>query len=591
MSDPTPNYLPPLVVYRRLLSYAAPHWRVFVGAVIGMIMCAAVDTGFLALMKPLLDVSFVGKDMESTRWIPLIIIGMFLARGIGGFMSTYGMAWIGRRVVTDLRGEVFNHLLKLPVRFYDRSSSGQLISRLTYHVEQVADATTTSLTAIIREGLTLIGLLCWMLYLNWKLSLFCFVLGPIIALIASYVSRRFRKISHRIQESVGSVTQAAEESIGSQRVVKVYNGQDYEAAEFKRINEHNRFLSLKVKATAASSSAVVMFIAAFAVAAIVYFATQPEMLATITAGTFVSFLGAMIGLMNPIKALSGVNEKMQRAVVAGQDIFNLLAEPAEADGGTRELTRATGRIEFNDVRFRYREELGDALRGVSVTIEPGQTVAFVGRSGSGKSTLLALLPRFYDVDDGTILLDGHDLREYPIVSLRNQIALVDQQVRLFNASIADNITYGMPTQPSREKIIEAAKSAYAWDFIEKLPQGLDTFIGQNGVMLSGGQRQRIAIARALLKDAPILILDEATSALDTESERYIQAALEKLVIGRTTLVIAHRLSTVQSADKIVVMQDGRIAESGKHAELLEKGGIYAALYRMQFEEDASKNLA
>ena len=591
MSDSTPNYLPPLVVYRRLLHYAAPHWRVFVGAVIGMIMCAAVDTGFLALMKPLLDVSFVGKDLESTRWIPLIIVGMFLARGVGGFMSTYGMAWIGRRVVTDLRGEVFNHLLKLPVRFYDRSSSGQLISRLTYHVEQVADATTTSLTAIIREGLTLVGLLCWMLYLNWKLSLFCFVLGPIIAMIAGYVSRRFRKISHRIQESVGSVTQAAEESIGSQRVVKVYNGQDYEAAEFKRINEHNRFLSLKVKATAAGSSAVVMFIAAFAVAAIVYFATQPAMLATITAGTFVSFLGAMIGLMNPIKALSGVNEKMQRAVVAGQDIFHLLAEPAEADGGTRQLTRAVGQIEFNDVRFRYREELGDALRGVSVKVEPGQTVAFVGRSGSGKSTLLALLPRFYDVDSGTILLDGHDLRDYPITGLRNQIALVDQQVRLFNASIADNIAYGMPSLPSREKITAAAKSAYAWDFIEKLPQGLDTLIGQNGVMLSGGQRQRIAIARALLKDAPILILDEATSALDTESERYIQAALEKLVIGRTTLVIAHRLSTVQSADKIVVMQDGRIAESGKHAELLEKGGIYSALYRMQFEEDASKKLA
>ncbi|MES2490589.1 MAG: lipid A export permease/ATP-binding protein MsbA [Pseudomonadota bacterium] len=591
MSDSAPNYLPPLVVYRRLLGYAAPHWRVFILAVLGMVMCAAVDTGFLALMKPLLDVSFVGKDIESTRWIPPIIIGMFLARGLGGFMSTYGMAWIGRRVVTDLRGEVFNHLLKLPVRFYDQSSSGQLISRLTYHVEQVADATTTSLTAIIREGLTLIGLLSWMLYLNWELSLFCFVLGPIIAMITGYVSRRFRKISHRIQESVGSVTQAAEESIGSQRVVKVYNGQDFEAAEFKRINEHNRFLSLKVKATAAGSSAVVMFIAAFAVAAIVYFATQPEMLATISAGTFVSFLGAMIGLMNPIKALSGVNEKMQRAVVAGQDIFHLLAEPAEQDGGTRELKRARGQIEFKDVRFRYREELGDALRGVSVTVEPGQTVAFVGRSGSGKSTLLALLPRFYDVDGGVILLDGHDLREYPITGLRNQIALVDQQVRLFNASIADNIAYGMAEMPSREKIIEAAKSAYAWDFIEKLPEGLDTHIGQNGLMLSGGQRQRIAIARALLKDAPILILDEATSALDTESERYIQAALEKLVIGRTTLVIAHRLSTVQSADKIVVMQDGRIAESGRHAELLEKGGIYAALYRMQFEEDASKNLA
>ena len=316
-------------------------------------------------------------------------------------------------------------------------------------VEQVAEATTTALTAIIREGLTLAGLLCWMLYLNWKLSLFCFVLGPFIAMIAGYVSRRFRKISHRIQESVGSVTQAAEESISAQRVIKVYNGQDYEAAEFKRINEHNRFLSLKVKATAASSSALVMFIAAFAVAAIVYFATQPKMLETITAGTFVSFLGAMIGLMNPIKALSGVNEKMQRAVVAGQDIFHLLAEPAEPEGGSLQIQRARGQIEFRDLRFRYREELGDALRGISVTVEPGQTVAFVGKSGSGKSTLLALLPRFYDPDQGGIFLDGHDLRQYAVTSLRAQIALVDQQVRLFHSSIAENIAYGMTPPPPR----------------------------------------------------------------------------------------------------------------------------------------------
>lgn len=581
----------PLAVYRRLIGYAIPHWRIFIVAVIGMIMCAAVDTGFLALMKPLLDVTFVGKNLEATRWIPLIIIGLFVARGIGGFMSSYGMAWIGRRVVTDLRGEIFNHLLKLPVRFYDRSSSGQLISRLTYNVEQVADATTGSLTAVIREGLTLVGLLGWMLYLNWKLSLFCFVLGPIMAVIVRYVSHRFRKISHRIQESVGSVTQAAEETISAQRVVKIYNGQAYEAAEFKRINEHNRFLSLKVTATSSGSSSLIMFIAAFAVAAIIFYATQPKMLATISPGTFVSFLAAMLGLMNPIKALSGVNERLQRAVVAGQDIFRLLAETPEPTGGTRELVQARGQIEFRDVSFRYRDDLGDALRGVSVTIQPGQTVAFVGKSGSGKSTLLALLPRFYDVDGGMILLDGHDVREYPTERLRQQIALVDQQVRLFNASIAENIAYGMADLPPREKLIEAAKAAYAWEFIEKLPQGLDTQIGQNGANLSGGQRQRIAIARALLKDAPILILDEGTSALDTESERYIQAALEKFSVGRTTLVIAHRLSTVQRADKIVVMHEGRIAESGKHAELLEKNGIYAALYRMQFEDDAVPALA
>lgn len=580
-----------MAVYRRLVGYALPHWRIFLLAVLGMVMFAAADTGFLALIKPLLDESFVKRDPDWIRWIPVYVVGLYMMRGAAGFMSTYGMSWVGRRVVTDLRGEVFNHLLRLPARFYDQSSSGKLISRLTYNVEQVADATTSTLTTVIRDGLTVVGLLGWMFYLNWELTLFCFVVGPVVALITRYVTRRFRRISERIQESIGNVTQAAEEAINAQRVVKINNGQTLEQEDFRRINEHNRFLAMKVVATSAGSAAVIQIIAAWAVASVIYFATQPGMLTKITPGTFVSFLGAMLALMQPIKNLTGVNEKIQRAVVAGQDIFRLLAEPVELPGGTRALTRARGQIEFRDVRFRYREELGEALQGVNVEIKPGQTVAFVGKSGSGKSTLLALLPRFYDVESGSILLDGHDIRDYPLSALRSQIALVDQQVRLFNATVAENIAYGLNPMPTRERIVEAAKFAYAWEFIEKLPQGFDTQIGQNGVMLSGGQRQRIAIARALLKDAPILILDEATSALDTESERYIQAALEKLVVGRTTLVIAHRLSTIQRADCIMVMHEGRIAESGHHAELLEKNGIYAALYRMQFEDDVVPELA
>jgi subfamily B ATP-binding cassette protein MsbA len=591
MTDTQHSGYTPLAVYRRLIGYAMPHWKIFLAALLGMALFAATNTAFMALVKPLLDKSFVSKSMEFSRTIPLAIVGLFILRGIAGFMSTYSMSWVGRRVVADLRGQVFNHLLRMPARYFDQNSSGQMVARLTYNVEQVAEATTTSLTTVFRDGLTMVGLLGWMFYVSWQLTMFCVVIGPLIALIVRYVSRRFRMISQRIQRSVGDVTQAAEETIGAQRVVKIHNGQSYEAGQFRRINEHNRFLAMKVVATSAGSAALIQFIAAWAVASIIYFATQPDMLAKISPGTFVSFMGAMLGLMNPIKNLGNVNERMQRAVVAGADIFELLSQPVEPAGGDRPLTRARGQIEYRNVSFRYRDELPDALREVSLTIQPGQTVAFVGKSGSGKSTLLTLLPRFYDASSGSILLDGHDSREYPLARLRDQIALVDQQVRLFDATVAQNIAYGLDPMPAPERIIEAAKSAYAWDFIEKLPQGLDTPLGQNGVMLSGGQRQRIAIARALLRDAPILILDEATSALDTESERYIQAALEKLVVGRTTLVIAHRLSTVQHADVIVVMQDGSIVESGTHAALLDRNGAYAALYHLQFEEQASEKVA
>ncbi|NGY06823.1 lipid A export permease/ATP-binding protein MsbA [Solimonas terrae] len=573
--------------YRRLLGYSLPHWRVMVIALIATAMLAGVDTGFAALIKPLLDRAFVEQNQTYIHWIPIYIVGLFLLRALSSFVSIYGMAWVARRVVKDMRGRVFNKLLDLPSRFYDRINSAELVSRLTYYVEQIAEATTTVLTSTLSDSLRIVFYIGYMFYLNWRLTAFTFVVMPLIALIIAYVTRRFRRISVRIQDSVTNVTEAVDEAVLGQRIVKIYNGQAFERDHFARVNEDNRWLSMKVVATRAGSGALIQFIAAWAVAAIVYFATQPSMLAQMTPGTFAAFMLAMLSLLQPIKSMGGVNEKLQRGITAGMGLFELLDEPTEVSGGTRSLQRASGAIEFRDLRFRYASQDRDALRGVSLEIKAGQTVAFVGKSGSGKSTLLAMLPRFYDADAGAVLVDGHDVREYPLAALRDQIALVDQQVRLFNASVAENIAYGLQPTPDEARIVEVAKLAHAWEFIEKMPDGLQTPIGQNGAKLSGGQRQRLAIARALLKNAPILILDEATSALDTESERMIQSALERLVEGRTTLVIAHRLSTIQHADCIVVMEDGEIAETGTHETLLAADGLYAALYRMQFDDEAA----
>lgn len=587
MSATTDAIRKPWPTYRRLLGYSLPHWRVMVLASLATAAFAGVDASFAALVKPLLDKAFVEQNPAYIRGIPLAIVGLFLVRGISWFISSYGMSWVARRVVKDVRGQLFDKLLRLPVRYYDQVNSSQLIARLTYHVEQLADAASTVLTNVLKDSLSIAFYIALMTWLNWKLTMFVFVVAPFIALIVRYVSRRFRKISARIQQSVGDVTEAADEAISGQRVVKVYNGQAFESRHFEKVNESNRWLAMKIVATRSGSSALIQFIAAWAVAAIVYFATQPSMLAEMTAGTFAAFMLAMMSLMQPMKNMGTVNERLQRGVSAAAEIFGMLDQDPETEEGGLALERARGALEFDSVRFSYRTDLPDALKGVSLKIEPGQTVAFVGRSGSGKTTLLSLLPRFYDVEQGCIRLDGHDLREYRLRDLRAQIALVDQQVRLFSTSVAENIAYGMEPMPDEARIIDAAKRAHAWEFIEKLPQGLQTQIGENGATLSGGQRQRIAIARALLKDAPVLILDEATSALDTESERLIQAALERLVEGRTTLIIAHRLSTIQHADLIVAMQDGRIIEAGRHDELLARDGLYAALHRMQFDEQAA----
>lgn len=577
----------PRAVYLRLLRYATPYWRHFLVGIVGMALFAVSDTTLIWLMKPLLNGTFINKDPFVIRWTPVALVFLFMVRGIAGYVSTYGMSWVGRQVIKSMRGELFEHILGLPTGFYDRMASGQLITLLTYHVEQVANSSTTTVTTMVRDGLTVVGLMGLMFYTSWRLTLFAVVVGPLIAYLVREVSRRFRRYSSRIQDSMGDVTHVAEEAIIGHRVVKTFNGQPSERAHFEDVNERNRRLNMKLVITRAASVPIIQTIAALAVGAIVYMATTQAMLNRLSAGDFVVFMGAMMGLLNPIKQLTNINAELQRGIAAAGNIFDLLGEPLEDGGGDLRLDRAEGHIRFAHVEFAYPHVGRTVLHDIDLEVKPGQTIAFVGRSGSGKSTLLSLLTRFYDPVRGRILLDGHDVRDYRLHDLRNQVAFVDQNVVLFNDTVARNIAYGAVEDTPEESIINAAKMAYAWDFIEALPQGLHTEVGQNGVMLSGGQRQRLALARALLKNAPILILDEATSALDTESERYIQHALEALMRTRTTLVIAHRLSTVQNADRIVVMDGGQVVEQGRHHELLQRDGHYASLYRMQFEGAAA----
>lgn len=575
----------PSQVYKRLLGYAWRYSTVFILAIIGMAVVAATEAGFAWIMKPMLDGTFVEKDPTIIRWLPAGLLAIFIIRGIGGFVSTYGMSHVGRNIIRDMRRQMFSRLIRLPTAFYDRSSSGQLTSKLIYDVERVATAATNAVTIVVRDTFTILGLMVLMFYTSWKLAIVFVLIGPVITVLVVLVSKRFRRISRRIQASMGNVTQLSQQITEGHRVVKIFGGENSEDQVFSKANEYNRRQNMKLAATRAISVPTSQFLGACGLAVILYVATSKEMLEALTVGTFMSFVAASMLLLAPMKRLTMVQSTVQQGIAAAQSVFSLLDEEAEKDKGEKTIDRSQGKVEFQHVCFEYASAKEAVLKDINFSAEAGQTVAIVGRSGSGKSTLVSLLPRFYDVTDGTILLDDIPVQDIKLDNLREQISLVSQEVTLFNDTVANNIAYGGLSECSEEQIFAAAKAAHALEFIEALPEGFQTVVGDKGILLSGGQRQRIAIARALLKDAPIIILDEATSALDNESERYIQDALSGLMKNRTTLVIAHRLSTVENADTILVLRDGKIVESGRHAELLAAGKDYAALYQMQFDDE------
>jgi subfamily B ATP-binding cassette protein MsbA len=578
--------LPPLSAsglktYLRLLGYARPHWAMFLLGVLGMVLYAAVDTGFAVLVKKFLDGAFVERDPRMLVYVPAGIIVLFLVRGIGDYLSVYAPGWVGRQVIKALRGDVFARYLRLPVSYFDRNGVAQLLSRLTYNIELVAEAATNAVTFIIRDTLTIIGLIGYLVYLNWKLTLFALAVAPLIIGLIRATSTLFRRYSTRIQSSMGDVTRVAKESLESQRMIKVFNAEAQQAETFEEVNEHNRASFMKLITVKAVSNPVVQMIAAAGLAAVMYMAIRDVLDRGLTIGEFTSFLTALLLVTAPLRRLVSVVGPLQQGIAAGESVFEVLDAAAEDPGGDVALDRARGEIEFRDVTFTYDADKGQVLSGISVRVAPGETVAIVGRSGSGKSTLVSLLPRFHDPDSGAVLLDGVDIRTYRLPDLRNQLALVSQDVMLVDDSIRNNISFSAPGASAAD-VERAARAAHVLEFAAELPEGLDTVIGERGALLSGGQRQRVAIARAILKNAPVLILDEATSALDAESEHLVQTALAGLLEGRTTLVIAHRLTTIERADRIVVMDAGRIVESGTHAELLAAGGVYAALHRMQF---------
>lgn len=572
-------------IYKRLLAYATPYWRVFVITALAMIVFAATDTGFAALMKPMLDGNFIEHDPDTVKLVPLALIALFMFRGLAGFLSRYGMSWIGRRIIQVLRRELFHQLLRLPSQYFDRNPAGRLLSRLTFDVEQVAEAAANAVTILIRDSMTLIFLLAYMFWISGWLTLLFLIIGPVLVVLIRAVSRRFRSISRRIQDSMGELTQFSEEVIHGQRLIKSFTGEQWQETLFEQVNERNRKLHLKMAAALGASTPIVQFIAACILALVIYLATLESVTREISVGSFVSFIAAMMLLMQPIKRLTNINASVQRGVAAAHSLFGVLDEAVEQDKGKLPLSQARGAIEFRKLSFAYDKAKGDVLRDVSFSVLPGQTIALVGRSGSGKTTLANLLVRFYEPRQGAIYLDGEDIRDYRLADLRRQIAWVGQDVTLFNDSIAHNIAYGRLGEVSDQAVIACAEAAQAMQFIADLPEGINSRIGDRGVLLSGGQRQRVAIARAMLKDAPILVLDEATSALDSESERTVKDALEQLTQNRTSLIIAHRLSTVERADRILVLEQGRIVETGSHAELLATGGVYADLYRLQFKQD------
>ena len=549
---------------------------------LGMLGYALTDTSFAALMKPMLDGSFVEKDKTAIVVVPLLIIGIFIIRGIAGFTSTYYMAWIGWRVIKQLRSDVFAKYLSLPTSFYDNASSGELISRITFNSQKVADAASHSLTVIVRDTLTSIGLFALMFYQSWQLSLCFLIIGPIIGVIVSRVSKQFREISRSIQGSMGAVSHVIQEAVDGSRVIKIFGGQESEVAQFEAVNERNRQFNMRETMVKALNVPIIQFLVAMALAIIVYVASSDIMSDSLSVGSFMSFVTAMLMLFAPMRRLTSLNSQIQKGIAAGESLFATLDLESERDTGSDILQSPIESIEYRDVGLSYRADKPAVLKGISLGIHAGETIAFVGESGSGKTSLVNLLPRLYERDAGDVLINQRTINEYTLASLRGAIAYVSQDVMLFNDTIANNIAYGCQHTIKQSELEAACRAAHADDFIQQMAEGYETLVGENGVMLSGGQRQRVAIARALLKNAPILILDEATSALDTESERKVQQGLDALMQGRTTLVVAHRLSTIEQADRIVVMDKGDIVEVGTHSELLSRASHYSRLHQLQF---------
>lgn len=573
-----------MVVYRRLLRYTAEHWKVFLLGTVGFGLAAMTEGAAVKLFQYI--VAAIEQHNQSAKnLIPLLIIALFIARGAGTFLGTYGLSLVGRSVVFDIRRELFGKLMVLPSHFFHINSPGRIASKLMYDVEQVTGAAIDAVKVIVREGLAVAFLLGVMLQINWRLSLILLIGAPIVGMLMRKASDRLRMLSKRMQNSMGDVNHVVNEAIVGYQVVRTFGGAHYEQSRFEKTSRENLRQGMKMVVTSAVNTPLVQLVMSCVIAIVVWLALRPEIMAGVSAADFVGFIGAAGALAKPVRALTEVNDKIQRGIAASSSVFALLDMEQERDVGTHEAGRVRGEVEFRDVRFAYPDSEGEVLHGISFQVSAGQTVALVGRSGSGKSTLVSLLPRFYDVGSGDIRLDGVPVDQYRLNNLRRQIATVSQKVMLFNDTIAANIAYGETRAVPLAEIEQAARIAHAHEFICQLPQGYDTPVGQDGVQLSGGQRQRIAIARALLKNAPVLILDEATSALDNESEYHIQAALDQVMKDRTTFVIAHRLSTIEKADLILVMDRGRIVESGTHEDLLARSGLYAQLHSRRFEDE------
>ena len=572
--------------FRRLMSYAKPYRGGFIMAIMGMIGYALIDVYFINEFETFIDRGITQKDQQYFFWAPIVVVLLFAIRGVFNFISSYSLSWAGTHIVKDLRQQLFRHMMRLPVSYHDQHSTGELISKITYDAEQIKQASSKALVVLIHEGAFVLGLLVVMFSKSWQLSAIFLLIAPIIALIVSVVSKRFRHISNRMQGTMGNVTSNAEQMLIGHKVILSFGGQAIEDKRFGEINNRNRHLDVKLESTKAISVSLIQTIASGSLAFVIYLASFPEMLETLTPGKFTTILTSMLLLLKPLKQLTTVNSDFQKGMAAAAAVFKVLDEKPEQDTGTLELNNVRGDIEVKGLTFQYPGHDKLVLKNVNFTVKAGQTIALVGKSGSGKTTISSLLPRFYEIEQGQILLDGHDTKDCTLASLRQQIAVVSQHVVLFNDTIANNISYGFTGELTRERLIDVAEKAHVMEFAASMEQGLDTEIGENGVTLSGGQRQRIAIARALLRQSPVLILDEATSALDTESERKIQGAFDELLKNRTNIVIAHRLSTIEKADVILVMAEGQIVERGSHQELLAQHGVYANLYKLQFGEGA-----